>query len=351
MKFRRVLITTVALALTGGCGIDPATIEVPGTRVGGQTYQLHIQFADVLNLPPGAKVFANGVLVGNLDSVRIVDPGAGDRRTGYAVVTLDITDSVKLPASTIAELRQATPLGDMHIALTSRPDDTGPLLASDATIPIHQTKQSRQVEDTLAGLATAMGSGAILDMQNVVRQLNTALPPDAADTARMFGVLGNDLRDVADNLGEVDSFLNGLDVNATTMLVDGPLLNQLLDDYGVEHVTAVVSSIVGVLNIMSALGPVATQAAWLAPAIAGLDGAAHAMVPLLFTNRPLDLHAPSNLSKLTALIREKIIPFTEHGPKIDIVGATVADAAAPDVPREDKVQDILATLRMIGVVR
>ncbi|WP_408638851.1 MlaD family protein [Nocardia gipuzkoensis] len=351
MKFRRVLITTVALALTGGCGIDPATIEVPGTRVGGQTYQLHIQFADVLNLPPGAKVFANGVLVGNLDSVRIVDPGAGDRRTGYAVVTLDITDSVKLPASTIAELRQATPLGDMHIALTSRPDDTGPLLASDATIPIHQTKQSRQVEDTLAGLATAMGSGAILDMQNVVRQLNTALPPDASDTARMFGVLGNDLRDVADNLGEVDSFLNGLDVNATTMLADGPLLNQLLDDYGVEHVTAVVSSIVGVLNIMSALGPVATQAAWLAPAIAALDDAAHAMVPLLFTNRPLDLHAPSNLSKLTALIREKIIPFTEHGPKIDIVGATVADAAAPDVPREDKVQDILATLRMIGVVR
>ncbi|GAB2552655.1 MlaD family protein [Nocardia heshunensis] len=352
MKIRGALIAAVVLTLAvGGCGFDPGAIEVPGTRVGGRTYQIHIQFADVLNLPPGAKVFANGVLVGNLDSVRIVVPGPDGRPNGFAEVTLDITDRAKLSVDTTAELQQATPLGDMYVALTSHPDAGGPVLGPDSTIPMQRTIPTRQVEDTLAGLATAMGSGALLDLQTTVRQLNTALPPDPADTARMFGVLGGDLRDVAANLGDVDTFLDGLQANATQLINDQPVLDQLLSDYGVQHVTTVVSSIVGVLYVMSALGPVATNARWLGPAIAGLDDSARAIVPLLFTNRPLDLSAPSNLSKLTALIREKIIPFTEHGPKIDIVGATVADAAAPDLPREDKVQDILATLRMIGVVR
>ncbi|MFQ6397361.1 MlaD family protein [Nocardia sp. KC 131] len=347
-----LLIPALTLALAAsGCGFDPATIEVPGTRVAGQTYRIHVQFADVLNLPIGAKVYANGALAGNLDSLQVVEPGSERQRTGYVVLTLDIADTVKLPADTTAELRQATPLGDMHIALISRPDDPGPELRENATIPIQQTKPTRQVEDTLAALATAMGSGAVLDLQNLVRQLNASLPPDPADTARIFGVLGEDLRDVAANLGDVDSFLDALTTNTTTLIEDEPLLRQLLDDYGVAHVTDVVGSVVGILYIMSGLGPVAANAVWLAPAVAGLDDLARAMVPLLFSNRPLDLNAPSNLNKLTALIRDKIIPFTEHGPKIDIVGASVSDPAAPLGPREDKVQDILATLRLIGVVR
>lgn len=65
----------------------------------------------------------------------------------------------------------------------------------------------------------------------------------------------------------------------------------------------------------------------------------------------MDLNAPSNLNALVALLRDKIIPFAGHGPKVNIVGATVSDTNAPAVSDDDQVQRILQTLRMIGAVR
>ncbi|QLY28855.1 MCE family protein [Nocardia huaxiensis] len=352
MRIRKTAIAVLAGVLTtAACGFDPAQVDVPGTRVGGPTYMLRIEFPNALNLPPGAKVIANGVLAGNLDGLEVVEPGSDSAGKGFVVATVDITESVRLPANVTAELRQATPLGDVHIALTSPPDATGPALGDGATIPLRQTVTPLQVEDTLAGLATAMGSGAILDLQKIVRQLNTALPDHPEQTARMFAVLGADFTDVAAHLDDVDSFLEGLEANARQILDDEPMLSKLLADYGVEHVSAVVNSVLGVLLIMSALAPVATNAAWLAPAVAGLDDTAKALVPLLFTNRPLDLNAPSNLNAMVALLRDKIIPFAERGPKVNVVGATIGDTDAPAVAEDDQVQRILETLRMIGAVR
>jgi len=351
MRIRKTAIAILAgVSVAGGCGFDPAQVKVPGTRVGGPTYTLRIEFPNALNLPPGAKVIANGVLVGNLDHLDLVEPGTDSKAKGFVVATVDITDSVRLPANVTAELRQATPLGDVHIALTS-PPDKAPTLADGATIPMKQTVAPLQVEDSLAGLATAMGGGAVLDVQKIVRELNTALPQHPEQTAHMFAVLGADFTDVAAHLDDVDGFLNGLEANTKQVLDDDPMLSKLLADYGVEHVTAVVNSVVGVLLVMSALAPVATNAAWLAPAVAGLDDTAKSLVPLLFTSRPLDLNAPSNLNALVALLRDKIIPFAEHGPKVNIVGATVGDKGAPAVSDDDQVQRILQSLRMIGAVR
>lgn len=352
MRVRKTAIAVVAgVLVTGGCGFDPAQVKVPGTRVGGPTYTLHIEFPNALNLPPGAKVIANGVLVGNLDHLDLVEPGTDSRAQGFVVATVDVTDSVRLPTNVTAELRQATPLGDVHIALTSPPDATDATLTDGATIPMKQTVVPLQVEDTLAGLATAMGSGAVLDVQRIVRELNTALPEHPEQTAHMFAVLGSDFTDVAAHLDDVDAFLNGIEANAQQVLDDDPMLNKLLADYGVEHVSAVVNSVVGVLLLMSGLAPVATNAAWLTPVVGGLDAAAKALVPLLFTNRPLDLNAPSNLNALTALLRDKIIPFAERGPKVNIVGASVGDSGASAVSEDDQVQRILQSLRMIGAVR
>lgn len=93
----------------------------------------------------------------------------------------------------------------------------------------------------------------------------------------MFAVLGSDFTDVAAHLDDLDAFLDGLEANTQQVLDDDPMLSKLLAEYGVEHVSAVVNSVVGVLLIMSALAPVATNAAWLAPAVAGLDDAAKAV--------------------------------------------------------------------------
>ncbi|WP_433667676.1 MlaD family protein [Nocardia sp. CA-136227] len=336
---------TVAVLAAGGCGFDPATVPVPGTGVSGASYALHIQFANALNLPPGAKVIADGVPVGNLTGLHIVDENPSAR--GYVVADVEVRAAVRLPGDLTAELRQATPLGDVHIALVSTPGSTAAPLAPDATIPLAHTQQAVQVEDTMAGLATALGSGAVSSIQNTMRQINSALPPDPRETARIFGVLGADLTDVAGDLGTLDQLLNGLNAVETSVGDYLPTLQRMLTDDGTAHVVAATQSVIGVLFIFTNMAPVAHSAVWLAPLVAATDAAARAYVPMLFGQRPLNLDEPSNLKMLVDLVQNKLIPFAEHGPKVNLTGVSVTEAGSP----ADRTDRVIGTLRMIGAVR
>ncbi|MEU2031139.1 hypothetical protein [Nocardia amamiensis] len=86
---------------------------------------------------------------------------------------------------------------------------------------------------------------------------------------------------------------------------------------------------------------------WMAPLVTAGDAAAKAFVPLLCTDRLLDLNAPSNLNRLVSLLPDQIIPFIEHGPKVDITGVDTGNG----VPAQEQTSRIIDTLRMIGAVR
>lgn len=334
------------LVVASGCSFDPAAVAVPGTGVSGETYSLSIEFANVLNLPLGADVIADGVEAGTLVDVRIVAPDAasGDAaRAGYVVADVEITESTRVTAETRAELRQATPLGDVHIALLSAAGDNGPLLTDGATISIDRTSQAPQVEDTLAGLASVVGGGAVDSLQNTVRQMNSVFPADPADpaeTARILSAVQNDIAAVGADVGSVDAILDGLGANAALVLDDQDMLDPLLTDYGVQQTTAVVTSTVGVMLILAGLGPVAHSALWLAPLVQSLDRTATAVVPMVLSSNPLDLSQPTNLSKFSDLLRTRIFPFVEQGPKVDV---TMSESEQTD--------QIATALRMIGAVR
>ena len=79
----------------------------PGTGSGG--YTLTAVFSNALNLPMNAKVKLAGADVGQLESMVA--------RNYTAVTTLRIRDGVRLPRGSTAELRTATPLGDVFVAL------------------------------------------------------------------------------------------------------------------------------------------------------------------------------------------------------------------------------------------
>ena len=66
-------------------------------------------FSNALNLPANAKVRLAGADVGELDSMVA--------RNYTAVTTLRVMDGVQLPRGGTAELRSATPLGDVFVAL------------------------------------------------------------------------------------------------------------------------------------------------------------------------------------------------------------------------------------------
>jgi phospholipid/cholesterol/gamma-HCH transport system substrate-binding protein len=343
------VLFAAAVALTAaGCDLQPADIPVPGTGVGGPTYHLRIQFADVLNLPQGAKVIADGVRVGQLTGVTVVDPAGGK---GYVVADVAIRRSVRLPLGTTAELRQETPLGDVHIALTTPAGGTGEL-GPDATIPLADTTQSPPIEDILARLATFVGSGAITDLQDIVRKMNAILPRDPADTARIAGTLGADLTDLADHTDSIHALVAGLRTTTEDgLLGNTPILDQLLTPYGVQHTTDSIDTTITVIFVLTALGPLAPSLRWLGPMLSALDGAAKSVVPMLFGARPLDTGSPSNLAKLTDLVQNRLVPFTERGPKVNLIGVGVGDTATAATPSGDRTDRVVDTLRMIGAVR
>ena len=324
----QVMTGLTVMLMASGCDFQPADLPVPGAGVSGPTYRLRIEFANVLNLPQGAKVIAEGVRIGQLTGVTLVDSTTQPVRRGYVIADIAVSDSVRLPVGTTAELRQATPLGDVHIALTEPGKPTDETLRPGATIPIADTVQSPSIEDTLAGLSAFIGSGAIIDMQDIVRRMNAVMPRDPQDTARIAGVLGSDLTDLGNHLNSADAMLNGLQ----TAITDGiqknePTLDDLLTAQGVQHTTDAINAEIGVIFVLTALAPLAPAARWLGPLLSSLDGSVRAFVPLLFGRHPLDTDSPSNMKKLVDLIQNKLLPFAERGPKVNLVGVTVGPQA------------------------
>lgn len=333
----------VAVSIVAGCAFDPSDIPVPGATVAGDSYRLRIEFTNVLNLPARAKVIANGAQVGNVDKVEVI-PGdtAGP---GYVAVDIEVEDSVELPAATIAELRQNTVLGDIHIALTTPPDGYGTLLRPGDTITRDHTRPPVQLEDTMAAIAFFVNSGSVGQLQDIVNRVNSVLPQDPAETKRIAQVLATDAVDLAAHLDQVDLLLYGVASNAEVMHGIQDELDNILRPESVGQMSAATESIAGVTEIFGGLGPVGGSLTWLAPLARSGGAAATALVPLV-TGGPLDLRQPSNLNLLVALLRDKVIPFVENGPQVDLRSVRAGDMSA-----DDQVNRIIETLRMIGAVR
>ncbi|PXX61515.1 virulence factor Mce-like protein [Nocardia tenerifensis] len=346
-RFVAGLAVVLAAAVpAAGCAFDPSSVPVPGSEVSGPTYDIHIQFANVLNLPARAKIMANGAQVGTVSGVSVVDSAKAGGR-GYVVVDARISKSVRLPAATRAELRQNTVLGDIHLALLTPPNGFDQLLPVGGTIPLAQTKPPVQLEDTMAALATFTQGGAVQQVQDTIEQLNRVLPADPARTAQIGKTLADDAVDLGNHLDELDSLLDGIDNNANVLHGIRPVLADLLTQESVDQMNGIAPSIVGVTKIFNVLGPIGSSLTWLGPLLNGADGSVQAFLPLLASARPLDLSQPSNLQALISLVRDKIIPFAEHGPKVNITGVKTD---AP-VPIQEQTDRIVQTLRMIGVVR
>lgn len=343
------LLMAAAMAL-GGCAFDPSSVPLPGTTVSGETYRIRIEFANALNLPARAKVASNGVQVGTLRTVTLVDPTGA--HGGYVVADVDIAKSVKLPRTTTAELRQATLLGDVYIALMTPSNGFDNPIPNGGTITRQQTKPALQIEDTMAGMATFVQGGAIHEMQDIINRMNSVLPSDPNETARISRVIGADVEDVSANLDQADAFLDGMQATTGVVLEDSTVLAELLTEAGVTQATNAMTSLIGLLGLYDGFAAITRSLAWVAPLAAAANAAAKAFMPLAFTARPLDLKAPSNLNKLVALLRDKVIPFADHGPKVNIVGVDIEGSpAAAGVSKHDQVDRIIDTLRMIGAVR
>jgi virulence factor Mce-like protein len=181
MAGRRVAALAAAVCLTvSSCASEGlASLPLPAPGVGTGGYTLTAVFSNALNLPANAKVKLAGADVGQLESMVA--------RNYTAVTTLRIMDGVRLPKGSTAELRSATPLGDVFVALKppSPAEPDAPLLKDGDTIDLEATTAAATVESVLSSASILVNGGAVRNFTNIVNGLGKA----TGDQGQAFGAL------------------------------------------------------------------------------------------------------------------------------------------------------------------
>ncbi|MCW1956980.1 MAG: MlaD family protein [Mycobacterium sp.] len=161
-RFTVALAATVSLT-TAGCatnGLASLPLPKPGLSR-GSGYVITAVFENALNLPAFAKVRLAGADVGQLENLEAKD--------FTAVATMRIRDGVELPQGSTVELRSATPLGDVFIAVKPPENGSGAsLLKNGDVIPIERTAEAATVENLLTGAAVLVNGGAVQNLTDLI---------------------------------------------------------------------------------------------------------------------------------------------------------------------------------------
>ncbi|MBU8808767.1 MCE family protein [Mycolicibacterium goodii] len=177
------LVSAVAMTVcvvVSGCatnGLADLPLPAPGVGTGG--YRITAVFSNALNLPANAKVKLAGADIGEMDSMVA--------RNYTAVTTLRIMDGVQLPQGSTAELRSATPLGDVFIAIKppSPVQPGAPLLKDGDIIDLDSTAAAATVESVLSSAAILVNGGAVRNFTNLINGMGKA----TGDQGQAFGNL------------------------------------------------------------------------------------------------------------------------------------------------------------------
>ncbi|WP_067669092.1 MCE family protein [Nocardia miyunensis] len=163
-------VTAAAMAgvlATTACSAGLDSLPLPAPSVGAHTYTITAEFANALNLPTKAKVKLEGADVGDVEDMHA--------RDFTAVVSLRIRSGVRLPVGTNAELRSATPMGDVFVALTPPAAAGSAVLHDGSVIPESSTSDAATIEAVLSRAALLVNGGAVRDLAKVVNGLGADL--------------------------------------------------------------------------------------------------------------------------------------------------------------------------------
>jgi phospholipid/cholesterol/gamma-HCH transport system substrate-binding protein len=179
------------LTLLGASGCSAYDLPLPGgAGVGGDSYTVTAEFADVLDLVPKSSVKVNQVTVGSVEEIRV---------NGWtAQVRLRLPRTVVLPDNAVAELKQTSLLGEKYVALAP-PSDEPPegRLGEGDQIPLSRTSRNPEVEEVLGAMSLLLNGGGVAQLKTIEAELNNAMRGRSAD--------------IKDLVGQLDTFVGGLD--------------------------------------------------------------------------------------------------------------------------------------------
>lgn len=187
VRRRTVAMVSLIVAATvgiAGCGALPSlTVEqipLPAPGNIGPAITLHATFDNALNLPTRAKVKLYGNDVGEVTEIKADNY--------QAKITMQVSEASKVPVGTGAELRQATPLGDVFVAL--QPPTPAPAQAlTDGGVLTGPTSAAATVEDLLVSMSGVVDSGSLGSATQIINELSAAVATSPDTPGELRGAI------------------------------------------------------------------------------------------------------------------------------------------------------------------
>ena len=267
---RAAAVLLVAVTVTGCSSSGLSSLPLPAPTVGSGGYRLTAVFSNALNLPAKAKVKLAGADVGELESMVA--------RNYTAVTTLRIMDGVRLPQGSTAELRSATPLGDVFVAI--KPPATAspltPLLKNGDTIGLDSTTAAATVESVLSSAAIMVNGGAVRNLTNLINGAGKA----TGDQGQAFGDLiaktNRTLSKLTARSGEISEAMTQTSSLARELDAKNQTLSDVLVAAGPAADTLAANTAT-VADLVEQLGATSRQLEKF-PSIAGTDTSGRSMI-------------------------------------------------------------------------
>ena len=227
-RLRPSALTAAAAALAGVLALSacspPSLTSLPAPHaVSGPTYDLHADFHDVLNLPIGAKVKNEGVVIGEVTSI--------STSNFLAHVTMSIARATRLPVGTTAQVRFTTPLGEDYIAVTLPSTKGVATLAAGARIPATATSSAPTIEDAFAALSVLINGGGLDKVGTIIREINAAVTGRSGTIRYVLTQMDALVRNLNAHRDDIDRALSGLNQLSTELAGSNGVIAQALNDF------------------------------------------------------------------------------------------------------------------------
>jgi phospholipid/cholesterol/gamma-HCH transport system substrate-binding protein len=251
-------VTAVCVAGCSSGGFNGIyTIPLPGgANLGPHPYQVTAEFSNVVDLVPQSSVKVNDVSVGRV--TRIYLPP----HSWTARVTMAINGSVHLPANAIAQVQQASLLGEQYVGLSAPPGiPPRGRLSNGSVIPLYRTTTNATVEEVFGALSLLLNDGGLAQLHVITTELNAALAGNEPQIRALLSQLGTLIGNLNDHRRDIISALDGLDALSATLAARNRQIGHVLDHInpGLEVLNEQRGQLVTMLNALHRLSGVAVH--------------------------------------------------------------------------------------------
>lgn len=259
-RFLSAVALTVLLA---GCSTGLQSLPLPAPGMTASSISLTAVFSNALNLPDKAKVKLDGADIGEVESIRA--------QNFSAYVRMRIRADVPLAVGSTAELRSATPLGDVFVAIRPDPNQApGALLLRDEdTIPVDSTSAAATVEEVLSSAALLVNGGGIRQLVSMVNGAGAAVGGRGEKIAALLQQSNTLISRLNARTAQIQTALRNTSELAATLSQRQHTLNQVVAA-GVPAMSVIADNTARLADLVDAVGRITVQLSRF-PSLQGTD--------------------------------------------------------------------------------